>query len=134
MNTEIRGAVSVIEKDGKHFMIKQSKSKPLSGQWRHPGGSLESDEKPVDGLKREVMEETGMEIELIDEKPIVILKADYVDCYFGFFRARFKGSGLKIDEKEIADFGWFTMDQIRKLNLMNATRIFYDNILAKTKG
>jgi ADP-ribose pyrophosphatase YjhB (NUDIX family) len=32
--------------------------------WNLPGGSLESSESPWDGLKREIKEETGLEVEI----------------------------------------------------------------------
>jgi 8-oxo-dGTP diphosphatase len=115
-------------------MIKQGLSKPFDGQWRHPGGKFESNESPIEGLKREVKEETGLEIEITDERPIAILKSDYTDKYFGFYRARCKNAELKVNKREVEDFGWFTLEEIKKLNLMNATKIFdkeYINNLKK---
>jgi len=120
------GVVAVIEKDGKHFMIQQALSKPFGGQWRHPGGRIEPNESPTEGAKREVKEETGMDIVVTDEHPLFVTMADYTGLYIGFFRAKCKSSELKIDKNEIADFGWFTVKEIRKLNLMNATKIFYE--------
>ena len=39
---------------------------PSVGLWDLPGGFLHEDEHPVDGLRREVREETGLELELLD--------------------------------------------------------------------
>jgi ADP-ribose pyrophosphatase YjhB (NUDIX family) len=39
---------------------------PGRGKWDLPGGFLHEDELPVDGLRREVREETGLELELLD--------------------------------------------------------------------
>jgi 8-oxo-dGTP diphosphatase len=36
-----------------------------AGKWDIPGGRLEIGEDPIDGLKRETMEETGLEIEIL---------------------------------------------------------------------
>jgi len=131
INDEIKGAVAVIEKDGKHFMIKQALNKPFGGQWRHPGGKFELNENPIEGLKREVKEETGLEIEVIDKCPLAILKSDYADHYFGFYRAKCKNAEIKINKREVENFGWFTVEEIKRLNLMNATKIFYEKYLNK---
>ena len=40
------------------------------GKWLPPGGHIEADETPVMAAKREVMEETGLEIELIPQENI----------------------------------------------------------------
>lgn|ERR1039458_3245919 len=37
---------------------------PLQGEWSLPGGALEVGEKLRDGVAREVMEETGLEVEV----------------------------------------------------------------------
>src|SRR5213592_306931 len=38
---------------------------PLKGYWSLPGGVLELGEKLADGIRREVLEETGLEVELL---------------------------------------------------------------------
>lgn len=47
----------------------------LPGHWEQVGGSLDSGENPVDGLKREVKEETGLSIYVI--KPYYVYQ--YID-------------------------------------------------------
>ncbi len=125
MDQKIKGGVAVIEKDKKHFLIRQSENKPLGGQWRHPGGNFEKDEEPIDGVKREIKEETGLSIQIIDEKPFHVEKIDYGPGYVGFYRAIPQDGELKIDLREISDYGWFSFDEIKNLNLMEATRSFY---------
>jgi 8-oxo-dGTP diphosphatase len=45
-------------------------SREDSGKWGIPGGGLEHDEDPIDGLKREIREETGLEVISVSEAPI----------------------------------------------------------------
>ncbi len=59
-------AKAFIIKDGKLFMMKRRPNdvhKP--GIWDIPGGRLELGENPFEGLKREMKEETGCEIEIL---------------------------------------------------------------------
>lgn len=125
MSRQITGGVAVIEKDGKHFLIQQSKKKPFGGYWRHPGGSFEKNEKETEGISREIKEETNMDISVISQTPFHIEKDDYEPGYFGFYKAKLTGGIIKIDQNEVADFGFFTLEEIKKLKLMRATKSFY---------
>ena len=124
MDKQIIGGVAVIEKDGKCLLIKQSKNKPLSGLWRHPGGTFEKGESDADALVRELKEEMDLDIKVLGDKPFHTEKVDYKPGYFGFYKAVIIGGTIKINE-EIDDYGWFTLEEIKKLPLMKATKSFY---------
>jgi ADP-ribose pyrophosphatase YjhB (NUDIX family) len=55
------GVYALAIKDGSVLLIKKARG-PYTGQWDLPGGSLEFGEKPLDGLSREMLEETGLSI------------------------------------------------------------------------
>lgn len=57
------GAVVV---DGDRALVVRRATEPLKGQWSIPGGMLELGEKLREGITREVMEETGLEVEVFD--------------------------------------------------------------------
>lgn len=57
--------------DSKVLLLEHPKLK----KWLPPGGHLELNETPIEGIKREVFEETGLEIELIRQENI------WLDCY-----------------------------------------------------
>ncbi len=70
------GAVIVI--DGKVVLIKR-RFEPLAGQWSLPGGSLEVGETLEAGVAREMLEETGLEVdvgEVVDVFDRILLDAD----------------------------------------------------------
>lgn len=46
-----------------------------NGLWDIPGGGLEHQEDPIVGLKREIHEETGLEVVDVSEAPIYFLTA-----------------------------------------------------------
>jgi 8-oxo-dGTP diphosphatase len=52
-------AAAIVAEDGTVLAIQRRDNK----QWEPPGGILELDEGPLDGLRREVLEETGLHIE-----------------------------------------------------------------------
>ncbi len=59
-------AKAFIVKDGKLLMLKRRANDPHKpGAWDIPGGRLELGEDPYEGLKREMKEETGANVEII---------------------------------------------------------------------
>lgn len=101
------GAVVVDEK-GRYLLVKHR----YGGHWDFPKGHMEGDESPLEAAMREVLEETGLELELFGEH---VLKSAYspksgvektVDFYIG------RGIGIvEIQEAEIEDYGYFTFEE-----------------------
>jgi 8-oxo-dGTP diphosphatase len=58
----IIGVGAVIVSDGRALLVRRA-TEPLKGEWSVPGGMLELGEKLRDGAAREVLEETGLQVE-----------------------------------------------------------------------
>lgn len=54
------GAVVV---DGERVLLIRRGHEPMKGEWSLPGGALEVGETLLEGVRREVLEETGLEVE-----------------------------------------------------------------------
>jgi 8-oxo-dGTP diphosphatase len=86
---------------------------PDAGRWDLLGGFLEEGEEPLDGLRRELLEETGLEIE-----PGAYLGA-YVDAYGEggtavlnlVFEARVL-AGDMAPADDVAELRWFDLDRL----------------------
>lgn len=59
----VRATVCFIERDGKILLQLKAAHKFGGGRWNGPGGKVEEQEEPEDGIIREVHEETGLTIE-----------------------------------------------------------------------
>jgi ADP-ribose pyrophosphatase YjhB (NUDIX family) len=59
------GVGAVIVDEGRVLLIRRG-SEPLKGCWSLPGGLLEVGESLEEGLRREVREETGLEVEVLE--------------------------------------------------------------------
>ena len=56
------GVGGVVIRDD-HVLLVRRGREPLKGEWSIPGGMLELGEKLEDGVRRELLEETGLEVE-----------------------------------------------------------------------
>ena len=88
---------------------------PRKGKWDTPGGFLEEGESPPDGLRRELLEETGLEIE-----PDQFLGA-LVDLYGDGPEAQYVLSlnwtahilaGEPAPADDISEIRWFAADEL----------------------
>ena len=59
----IIGVGAVVVRQGRVLLVRRA-TEPLKGEWSVPGGMLELGEKLRDGVRREVREETGIEVEV----------------------------------------------------------------------
>ena len=72
------GVGGVVIRDGRALLIKRG-SAPLKDQWSIPGGTLELGESIQEGVRRELLEETGIEVrvgELIEVFDRIFRDAD----------------------------------------------------------
>lgn len=67
-------AGALIVKDNRVLLVLRA-VEPFKGCWDIPGGFLEPGEHPIDGMMREVREETGLDVRVID------LLGVYMDRY-----------------------------------------------------
>jgi 8-oxo-dGTP diphosphatase len=59
------GVGGVVIENGRALLIRRG-SEPLLGEWSIPGGTLELGESLQQGVARELLEETGLEVEVLD--------------------------------------------------------------------
>ncbi len=100
-----KGQILILREDDKHRKY----------DWDLPGGKLQNEEPPLDGLYREVKEETGLSIELLDS--LCYLKWDRHSSGYpilvAFYLARSISNGLQLS-KEHVSFRWVNRDVLRQ--------------------
>jgi len=96
-------AAAVITNKEREVLLLNHLLRPLSG-WGLPGGFLEKGEQPDEGIRREIREEIGIEL---DE--LAMFRVRTVGSHIEIvFSARASGEP-KVSSREITDLGWFTM-------------------------
>jgi len=117
--------------DGKIFLMTSLKWKD---KWIVPGGEKLTNETDEQALKREIKEELGIEltdIKKIGEK-IKQPSNDFQDNSVRFIFIDLIAKALSTDikpNKEIKEYGWFTVKEALELNLLDSTRDFIEKYL-----
>ncbi len=108
------GSICLIERsDGRVLLVRQV----YRQSWGIPGGLLERGEDPAAAARREVLEETGLDVELVGEPAVVVdpvpQRVDVV------FHARSVDEGVEAvpSSPEIAVVEWFPRDELPDLQL-----------------
>lgn len=101
------GAV-VVGSDGRVLAIKRRDN----GAWEQPGGVVELDETPQQAVVREVLEETGVQVEA--EALTGVYKNMKLGVVSLVFRCRQVG-GTPQQTEEAAEVAWLTEAEVRRL-------------------
>lgn len=105
-----------VKKDGKYLMLHRGKNKRIMpGVWMAPGGHIEFNEGLFEATRREVREETGLEITNLKVKAVgtALLEDLKQELYFQFVTADYK-KGEVLNNKDGGELEWLTLEEILK--------------------
>ncbi|NTW54569.1 MAG: (deoxy)nucleoside triphosphate pyrophosphohydrolase [Chlorobaculum sp.] len=57
---------AIIERDGRFLIARRSAGRHLAHKWEFPGGKVEPGESEVEALERELLEELGVRVKIIE--------------------------------------------------------------------
>jgi len=106
--------------EGRVLVAQRPSGKHLAGRWEFPGGKLHEGELPLDGLKRELGEELGIEVE--SAEPLVRLLHEYPDrrVLLDVWRVqRYAGTVQGLDGQAL---DWVKPDRLPSIDLLEADR------------
>lgn len=97
----------------------------MPSKWALVGGGVEEGEEPIGAVKREIKEETGLDINNFIEKFVLQRNKDSVEH---MFIAKYNGNGDDVVlNEEHQDYGWYDVNDIKDLdtvpNLLDYVRI-----------
>jgi ADP-ribose pyrophosphatase YjhB (NUDIX family) len=122
----VPGAEAVCFDERGRVLLGRRAYDPGAGLWDLPGGFLHEDELPLDALRREVREETGLELELLD------FLGHWLEPYDGrivlclAWTARASGKAEAADD--LVEVRWFEPDELPSADELAFTH--YPDVLA----
>ena len=103
-----------IERDGRFLALRRA-GEPKQGEWNMPGGFVEQGESGPEAIAREVLEETGLEVEA--GEVIGIFASSYGDgedaqpIFDVAYRCRIvRGEELEVSDESL-EAGWFALEE-----------------------
>ena len=104
-----------------------AKSHKWKNRWTVPGGHIELGEAAEEALKREIEEETGLEIEPI--RFLLLQEAIYSEEFykpkhfiFLDYLCEAKTTDVKVDKDEMQDFVWIEPRKALEMNIDSFTK------------
>lgn len=114
------GAV-IVNDEGKIFLAKRGKDvREHAGMWETPGGEVEFGETMGEALKREIMEELGVEIEvgeMLDVVELIDTESGSHTVSSAFVCKIISGTPNIMEPHKCEEIGWFTWKEMEKLSL-----------------
>ncbi|MDD3647280.1 MAG: NUDIX domain-containing protein [Candidatus Dojkabacteria bacterium] len=118
MNLRI-GLKAVLVYRRKILLLKRVEAITRGGTWDLPGGLINQNEKLLEGLRREVFEETGVRIKKVNIPLDVGYFNEGIYKYKNVIRVIYlcsiNTSSIKLS-REHSEYKWFTMKELEKLN------------------
>ncbi len=119
------GVGAVVWRDGRVLLIRRGKP-PRAGQWSLPGGAQELGETVLEAARREVREETGLELAWVE--PLTVVDSITRDAH-GAVRWHYTlvdvvaeaAAGEPRPGSDAAEVGWFALDELDGLGLWAET-------------
>jgi 8-oxo-dGTP pyrophosphatase MutT (NUDIX family) len=137
---KIEVAATYVNANGKLLLLQIGSHKSEGGTWTVPAGKIELGEEPVQGAKRELFEETG--IQLASEKDLRSLGTlyirkpnfDYVYHLFGIDLGSIPSVRLSLEHRS---YQWVSRNEAEKMPLMHgatqALEAYYRNSLTPSR-
>jgi nucleoside triphosphatase len=125
----------VVNSQGLVLIVRSSKWNDKSTV---PGGHIELGERAEDAIRREVKEETGLEVKSV--RLLLVQQAIYPRDYYKHEHFIFMdyiceadGSDVKLDGRELQEYVWVKPEAALKLNMEEYTRNFVNKYLEESK-
>jgi mutator protein MutT len=115
------GVGGVVISEGLALLVRRG-TPPLKGEWSIPGGSLELGETLVEGVRRELAEETGIEVRVLGQIEVferIFLdasgKPQYHFVIFDYLCQKIRGNAYA--GSDVTDVAWVAEPDLARYSL-----------------
>lgn len=109
---------AIIGHEGKLLLTRRRSDVPYPLLWEFPGGKVEPDEDPRDGIVREIMEELAIEVEVCGIYDVIYYRYPERPVLVLVYRCSWLSGEIK--DLEVAEHRWVSPWEVGKLDLLPA--------------
>jgi A/G-specific adenine glycosylase len=117
-----RVAVGIVQRRGRILITRRAPSGLLGGLWEFPGGGLRDGEGAEEACRREIREETGLEVAVLENLARVRHTYSHFRIEMDVFRCRYRSGRVKLDGP--VDHRWIRPAEISRYPLPAANHRF----------
>lgn len=116
---EVACALIKNEKD-QYLLVQRSEKMPHPLQWEFPGGKLRKGENALQAIQREIKEELALDVVPVEELQTVFWEYSQKKIALVPVICKIRSGGIILSEH--CDFIWLTIDEVKKLDILEADR------------
>lgn len=120
----MKGVMAIVKNNDKFLLGIEAKDSPAKGKWRLLGGKLEAGESAQKALERELAEEAGISVNIL--KRLGTRQGDYLPIEIAIYLTEYAEGTLKPRLEEIEELRYFSLTEIKDLELDNISRSVFD--------
>ena len=124
---------AIIREKGMILVSSRPESKAAAGKWEFPGGKVEPGESYGECIKREMLEELGLEVipldvvfDIIHHYPAGAIRLVFLRCL--------RKNGSEAVAKEGQEFRWIPLKEMRELDFLEADKALCELLIPAEDG
>ncbi|MCX8169372.1 MAG: NUDIX hydrolase [Candidatus Methanomethylicia archaeon] len=130
----IIGVGGILIENGKILLVKRA-TEPSKGLWAIPGGKLKWGENIEDAVKREIFEETGLEVEVLgleDVYELIVREGENIKYHYVILDYRIKRiSGRLKASTDVLDAKFFSKEELINVETSETTKKLLKKLIDK---
>lgn len=127
----VTSVVAVIINDDQEVLLTKRNIPPFQGEWVMPGGKIDLGEPIIKAIEREVMEEVGLQVEvvgLLDVFEHVTPGDENYHFVILYYRCRPLFCDIRHNQDEVEEARWVAQQDLAALKMPDGTRFILGKV------
>ncbi|TWJ18938.1 NUDIX domain-containing protein [Geobacter argillaceus] len=127
----VTSVVAVIINDDREVLLTKRSIPPFQGEWVMPGGKIDLGEPIIKAIEREVMEEVGLQVEVVDLLDVfehVTPGDENYHFIILYYRCRPLFCDITHNQDEVDEARWVAQQDLAALKMPDGTRFILGKV------